>query len=78
MTLTQTAPGVPCGICKEIIPDVYAKTSELMTALNYPDKWETEMECLVCNDCRIQARAAKAWLKHAGLHECIKVGRNCE
>lgn len=77
MSATQLQEGVPCGICTCLIPGVEKKSSALMTALNYPDRWDDDIECLVCDDCRIQARGAKAWLKHGGLPECIKTGRNC-
>jgi hypothetical protein len=78
MTATQLEGAVPCGICTIAIPNVEKKSSVLMTALNYPDRWDDDLECLVCDDCRVQARAAKAWLRHADLRQCIKVGRNCQ
>jgi hypothetical protein len=70
--------GVKCGICSNLIPDVIAKSSVVMTALNYPERWDDELESLLCNDCRIQSISAKAWLKHADIRTCIKVGRNAE
>ena len=69
---------VRCGVCKEFIPGVMSKSSLVMTALNYPDRWDDDMEVLLCDDCRTQSIAAKAWLKHADIRTCIKVGRNCQ
>lgn len=64
---------VRCGICKEFIPGVFAKSSALMTALNHPDKWDDEIECLVCAECQTSTIKAKAWMKHAGMPTCVKV-----
>ncbi len=67
---------VRCGICQEFIPGVIAKSSMVMTALNYPDKWDDDLECLVDEECQRNAMKVTAWLKHSGLKTCIKVGRN--
>lgn len=78
MSSTIQDGGVKCGICSTIIPNVIAKSSVLMTALNYPDRWDDDLETLLCDDCRRQSIGAKAWLRHADMRICIKVGRNAE
>lgn len=67
---------VRCGVCGEFIPGVIAKSSAVMTALNYPDKWDDELEVLVDADCQKTMEKAKAWLKHSNIRSCIKSGRN--
>ncbi len=70
-TLVQPS-NVLCGICANLIPGVTAKSSGLMTALNYPERWDDDLEALLCDDCSYQAKAAGAWLKHAQLKTCTK------
>lgn len=64
---------VKCVCCKEPIEGVEKKSSIVIQALSYPERWDDDLEGLVCNECWRQVRGAHAWLHHANLRTCTKL-----
>ncbi len=64
---------VKCICCKEPIEGVQKKSSVVILALSYPERWDDDLEGLICNLCFPNIRGALAWMHHGGLRTCTKI-----
>lgn len=64
---------VRCVCCKEAIEGVEPKSSIVILALSYPERWDDDMEGLLCNECWKQTKGAHAWLHHMNIRTCTKL-----
>lgn len=58
-----------CVCCKRDIENA----SSFANALTLAHRWDSCLDGPVCDDCRVQLRAADGWLKHCGIKSCTKV-----
>jgi hypothetical protein len=74
-SLTPFATGnelVRCGCCGEYITDVAPQETEFMTIQMYPERFNRELNTLVCESCWKGLRDAGAWLKSAQMPHITK------
>lgn len=67
------AQNVRCICCKEVIQGVQPKASLVVLALSYPDRYDDDMEGLLCDECWKNCRGASAWLHHCHIRTCTKL-----
>lgn len=62
---------VRCICCKEVIEGVFQST--LPINLAHPERWDYDLNGLVCDECHGNLKRADAWLKHGtGIKTCTK------